>query len=343
MKKRIVAILSGGRSSEHEVSLNSAKNVIGAINKKMFTVIHIIIDKSGMWSVDGEEVVLRLGQDIKQLLFIKSNKMKTIDVIFPVLHGVFGEDGTVQGLCKLANLPFVGPGVLGSSVSMDKDITKRLLRDSGINVAKWIVVDHRSKNISWESITSTLGNIVFVKPANAGSSVGVHKVENEKELVTALKDAFQFDTKVLIEEAIVGKEIECSVMGNEEITVSLPGEVVPSHSFYDYKAKYLDENGAALVIPAQLEKVVIEKLQETAKRVFHILCCEGMARVDFFVTKTGKLYVNEVNTIPGFTNISMYPKLWEASGLSYTNLITNLLTLAIKRFERESKLKTSYI
>lgn len=310
-----IAILFGGRSAEHEVSLISAKNVLAVIDRKRYEVTEIKIPKAGDFDF---------------------NQLKKFDVVFPVLHGPFGEDGTIQGLLKLAGVPFIGAGVLGSAVGMDKEVQKRLLRDAGIPIAKFIVL-----------CTLDLPVIkfpVFVKPACLGSSVGVTKAHNIKELKAAIKKAFEYDRKVIIEETIIGREIECSVLGNENPIVSLPGEVIPEgkHEFYDYEAKYLDENGAKLAVPARLTKRQISKIQQTAIKAYKTLCCEGMARVDMFLTKSGKVFVNEINTIPGFTNISMYPKLWEASGLSYSKLIDKLITLAIDRFRREEKLKTSY-
>ncbi|MBI4084812.1 MAG: D-alanine--D-alanine ligase, partial [Candidatus Levybacteria bacterium] len=299
-----------------------------------------------------------------------------VDVVFPVLHGTYGEDGTIQGLLKLANIPFVGASVLGSAVGMDKDVMKRLLRDAGLPVARFIVVKRSDviarseapyhlvqgeatkqsqrdrhgrlgrprddKGISFNEIVKQLGLPFFVKPANAGSSVGVSKVHNEKEFASAVNTAFSYDSKMLVEEFIKGREIECSVLGNENATASLPGEIIPTHEFYDYDAKYIDEKGAALQIPATLQQKKVKEVQALAVKAFQTLCCEGMARVDFFLNKNGKFFVNEINTIPGFTKISMYPKLWEASGVPYSELIDRLIQLAIERHKREQKLKTSY-
>jgi D-alanine-D-alanine ligase len=263
-----------------------------------------------------------------------------LDVVFPVLHGPFGEDGTVQGLLKLANIAFVGAGVLGSAVGMDKDVMKRLLRDAGIPIARFIVVNgHSSEKISFDYAREQLGLPVFVKPANLGSSVGIHKVKNREEFEQAVDDAFNYDNKILIEECIHGREIECSVLGNANAIASVPGEILPRHEFYSYEAKYLDENGAVLEVPAKLTPAISERIRELAIKVFSVLCCEGMARVDFFLRDGEDLIVNEINTIPGFTRISMYPKLWEASGISYSELIGRLIQLAIERFDREKRLK----
>jgi len=325
MKKK-VGILFGGKSAEHEISLLSAKNVFDAIDKEKFDPILIKIDKSGHWQM---------------------NDVFQYDVIFPILHGPFGEDGTIQGFLKLAELPFVGPSVLGSAVGMDKDVMKRLLRDAGIPIGKYTALKSSQKTPSFSEIAVELGSPVFIKPANMGSSVGISKVHNEVEFAVALKDAFQYDSKIVIEEFISGREIECAVLGNENPAASVPGEITPSHDFYSYDAKYIDEKGASLQIPANIDKETTKRVQDLAIKVFETLCCEGLSRVDFFL-KTGgssssqpEIIVNEINTMPGFTRISMYPKMWEASGISYTDLITRLIELGISRFEKEGRLKTS--
>ena len=263
-----------------------------------------------------------------------------MDVIFPVLHGPFGEDGSMQGLLKVLNLPFVGSSVLGSVVSMDKDVMKKLLKEAGIPIGKFIVLCVTEK-ITFEKVIKILGSSLFIKPANMGSSVGIKKAENKKEFVAGIKNAFRYDSKIIIEETINGREIECSVLGNEKPLASIPGEIVPINDFYSYKAKYIKKNGADLLIPAKLTKATIKKVQNLAIKVFQTLNCEGMGRVDFFVKKNGEVLVNEINTIPGFTAISMYPKLWEASGLPLPKLLDKLINLAIERFKRESKLKTT--
>jgi len=359
MKRKIrVGILFGGRSAEHEVSLRSAKNVYEALDKEKYEPILIGIDKRGKWLLEnrsrfllesgnanqeetGESVALVPQSDGAITNFERPSAGEKIDVVFPVLHGTFGEDGTVQGLLKLANIPFVGAGVLGSAVGMDKDVAKRLLRDAGIPIAKFKVF-RGNDEISFDAVSEGLGVPLFVKPANLGSSVGVHKARGEEEFRAAVKDAFRYDRKILVEEFIKGREIECSVLGNEEPIASLPGEVIPTHEFYSYEAKYLDENGAALEIPAKLSGEIMKQVQDMAVRAFKALECEGMARVDFFLKENGDLFVNEINTIPGFTSISMYPKLWEVSGISYSELVDRLIMLAIERFEQESQLKTSY-
>jgi D-alanine-D-alanine ligase len=262
-------------------------------------------------------------------------------VVFPILHGPFGEDGTIQGFLKLADIPFVGPGVLGSAVGMDKDAMKRLLRDAGVPIGKFLTVKSHERVPAFAEVEAALGKPVFIKPANMGSSVGISKVHDEGEYAAAIQDAFQFDTKIIIEEFIPGREIECAVLGNEEPAASSPGEVIPSHEFYSYDAKYLDENGAMLKIPAQLDGQTTKKIQQLAIQTFQTLCCEGLSRVDFFLKESGEIMVNEINTMPGFTRISMYPKMWETAGITYTELITRLIELAISRYEKERRLRTS--
>lgn len=317
----------GGKSAEHEVSVQSARNIVQALDKRKYNIKLIGIDKKGAWP---PSAVARLFSG------------KKIDVVFPVLHGPFGEDGTIQGLLKLANLPFAGASVLGSAVGMDKDVMKRLLRDKGLPIAKFLVYKrHERKGIAFEKVKRALGLPFFVKPANLGSSVGVTKVRNINDFSSAIALAFSYDNKIMVEEYIRGREIECSVLGNKNPIASVCGEILPRHEFYSYEAKYLDENGALLSIPAIISKNLTKKIQTLALEAFEVLCCEGMARVDFFVAENEKIIVNEINTIPGFTSISMYPKLWEASGIPYAKLIDTLIKLAIERFNKEQKLRTS--
>lgn len=335
-KKLKVAILFGGKSVEHEVSLMSAKNVASAIDKDRYEIVYIGIDKKGQW--------FKCGDDFK----IKGVKINSIydlgiDVVFPILHGPFGEDGTVQGLLKVSGVPFVGPSVLGSAIGFDKDVTKRLLNEANIPNVKFLTFKARD-DISFNNVRKILGLPLIIKPANSGSSIGISKVNNEKQFKYAIKHAFLFDSKILIEKFIENKrEIECAVLGNENPKASICGEVVTNkkHKFYSYEAKYFDENGANLIIPAQISKQTETKIRELAVNVFNTLELEGMTRVDFFMDKDNNLFVNEVNTIPGFTNISMYPTLWGKTGIDYKKLINILIDLAIKRFKREQKLKTS--
>jgi D-alanine-D-alanine ligase len=363
MKKKIkVGILFGGKSAEHEVSLQSAKNVVDAIDKDKYEVALIGIDKTGKWLLPNKSQFLLNANDPKLIKLNKAseesvalvpqsggeltnlsnqNSNYSIDVVFPILHGPFGEDGTVQGLLKLAGVPFVGASVLGSAIGMDKDVMKRLLRDANIPIADFLAFKRKDK-INFEEISKKLGLPFFVKPANLGSSIGINKVKNKKDFPKAVKEAFQYDTKIIIEEYILGRELECSVLGNQNPVASAVGEVIPHQEFYSYEAKYIDENGATLEIPAKINSKTVKGVQELAIKTFKTLSCEGLGRVDFFLKDNGKLIVNEINTIPGFTKISMYPRLWGASGISYTELINRLIELAIERFKREQKIKTSY-
>ncbi len=353
-KKIRVAILFGGKSAEHEVSLKSARNVAEAIDNNKYEVILIGIDKEGHWLHPGRSQLLLSSTSVPQsttsmalppgqnglIAGVDEPDAGRVDVVFPILHGPFGEDGTVQGLLRLANVPFVGAGVLGSAVGMDKDVMKRLLRDAGIPIGKFLTATESSP-VDFARAERELGLPLFIKPANLGSSVGVSKAANEAEYQRAVADAFCYDTKIVIEEFIKGREIECSVLGNENPIASVPGEVIVHSDFYSYDAKYIDEAGSSLQIPAQLQKETLELVRATALKAYKVLCCEGMGRVDSFVTEDGRVLVNEINTIPGFTNISMYPKMWEATGISYSELIDRLITLAIERFEAQQRLKTS--
>lgn len=364
MSKKIrVGVLFGGKSAEHEVSLQSAKNVVEAIDRKRYEVVLIGIDKAGRWYLNEEsrfllhannpklikmqhseeKLALAPGENENQLIGLSEHrKADAVDVVFPILHGPLGEDGTVQGLLKLANIPFVGAGVLGSAIGMDKEVMKRLLRDAGIPIADFVVLRKSSAaEIHFDEIKKQLGLPLFIKPANLGSSVGIHKVSAKEQFFQAVEDAFQYDNKILVEAFIKGREIECSVLGNENPVASLPGEIIPQLEFYSYEAKYLDEHGAALEIPAKLPKDMIREIQALAIKSFQTLCCEGMARVDLFLTEDGKILLNEINTIPGFTKISMYPKLWQASGISYSDLIDRLIQLALDRHAEEQKRKIS--
>ncbi len=362
-KRKRVAILFGGRSSEHEVSLVSARNVAMALDREDYELVLIGIDRNGKWHLDitgeklikcsdvrslvakevGPEISLTPSEHGGRLVEANgSSQFGSVDVVFPVLHGPYGEDGTIQGLLKLANIPFVGPSILGSAVGMDKDVMKRLLRDAGIPIGNFLVLHHHEPRLRWSEVIKKLGSPVFIKPANLGSSVGISKVSDEQGYEQAVDRAFQYDRKILLEETIQGREIECAVLGNENPRASLPGEIIPQSEFYTYEAKYLDENGAILKIPAELSKELVAEVQDLSIKTFKALCCEGMGRVDLFLTSQGKLLVNEINTIPGFTEISMYPKLWEASGLSYKELISELIRLAVDRHEKESRLSTSF-
>jgi len=352
-----VGILCGGKSAEHEVSLQSAMNVIEAIDKDKYEVILIGIDKLGVWflldssdflinkhdpkiialNLNGAEKVAILpgSQGLLTVLDSTDQKIK-LDVVFPILHGPQGEDGTVQGLLKLAEVPFVGAGVLGASVGMDKDIMKRLLRDAGVPIGKFVTFKQKAE-IVYADVVADLGLPLFIKPANLGSSVGVNKAKDEASFTLAIREAFKHDTKIIIEEFIDGRELECAVLGNQDPEASGVGEIIPTHEFYSYEAKYVDSNGAKTEIPAKVDKEVSEKVQELAIATFNTLACEGLGRVDCFLKKDGSVVVNEINTLPGFTKISMYPKLWAEVGVSYPELIDRLITLATERFENEER------
>lgn len=360
MKKLRVGILFGGKSAEHEVSVRSARNIYDALDKEKFEPVLIGIDPSGKWLAADSQKLLSAPHDATdrqvdvgeggavvlapesrgELVVSGSADVTGVDVVFPILHGPFGEDGTVQGLMKLADVPFVGSGVLGSAVGMDKDIMKRLLISVGIPVGEYAVT-RRGQQINAGEIVQKLGLPLFVKPANLGSSIGISKVSDEADLQKAVEYALLYDNKVLIEKAIVGREFECGVLGNENPKASAVGEVLPAHDFYSYEAKYIDENGASVQIPADIPVEISEKIRDAAVRTFLALECEGISRVDVFVTDDNQVVVNEINTMPGFTSISMYPKLWEESGIGYTELISRLIELAVARHERDKQLKTT--
>jgi D-alanine-D-alanine ligase len=376
MHKLTVGILFGGKSAEHEVSLQSAQNVFEAMDRNKYTPILIGIDKTGKWhsprggihagtgrgdfilntddpkriALNTESAGVALIPESRGGLFYADTATHerdvppapVIDVVFPILHGPFGEDGTIQGLLKLAGVPFVGVSVLGSAAGMDKDVMKRLLRDAGLPIGSFISLRSHENIPDYKSVVDRLGEPVFVKPANMGSSVGIHKAHTEEEYHTAVREAFDYDTKVIIEEFIKGREIECSVLGNETVIASVAGEIISNHEFYSYDAKYLDENGARLEIPAKLPPETAALVQDLAIKTFKTLSGEGLSRIDFFLRPDNTIIINEINTMPGFTKISMYPKLWEASGVSYSELIDRLIELAIRRFEKEKRLKTSY-
>jgi D-alanine-D-alanine ligase len=362
--KTRVIVLFGGRSAEHEVSILSARNVFLALDRDKFEPALIGIDKHGAWRVEPAATLLDAKGDPRALslhgdgaeLEVPVRPTSTADltpligpddVVFPVLHGTYGEDGTVQGLLELADVAYVGPGLLGSAIGMDKDVSKRLLAQAGVPVVPWVTVTAHGWRTNPEGVraaVATLGLPCFVKPANAGSSVGVSKVKTADALDAALAEALRFDTKVLIETGINAREVEVAVLGNDEPQASIPGEIVVHHAdgFYSYDAKYVDPDGSHWRIPAELDDVSLTKLRGLAVDVFRTLELSGMARVDFFVDRDdGALYVNEVNTIPGFTAISMYPKMWEATGLPATELVTRLIELAVERRRARRALATS--
>ena len=325
MKKR-VAVIYGGRSGEHEVSLRSAKSIIDALDPEKYKVLHYLISKEGKWS--------------PRPIVPEPHGNPEIDVVFPALHGTFGEDGTLQGLLELAGLPYVGAGVLASSVSMDKEVMKRLAKERGLPVVDYLVFSSAELKDS-DGICSKFEFPVFVKPANLGSSVGISKAHNCVELKSALELAASFDRKVIVERSIEGREFECAVLGNEDPKASVPCEILPSREFYDYDDKYLLEK-AGTVIPADLPPEQTRELQQLAVECYRAVECEGMARVDFLLeTATNRLFINEINTLPGFTSISMYPKMWEHSGLPMPKLVDRLIELALERHAAKQHLRYS--
>lgn len=364
MTKLNLGIIFGGKSAEHEISLISANNIITNADKNKYEIYPIGINKNGEFLLfsgndyildaqdakkvrlnnNGTPITFNFGEN-QEIIGISDKNLKIkLDVIFPVLHGTFGEDGTIQGLLEMANIPYIGTNVLGSAIGMDKEITKKILENSGIKTAKFLsFLSSEKQNINFPDISSQLGLPFFIKPATAGSSVGIHKIKNDENFLEKINDAFKYSNKIIIEEAIIGKEIECSVLGNENPTASLPGEVIPNHEFYSYEAKYIDENGAKFKIPVKLPESEIKNIQDIALKTYKLLECEGMARVDGFLKANGEFVLNEINTIPGFTTISMYPKLWEVSEISYPNLIDQLIQLAIERFNKENKIKTNFL
>ncbi|MDQ3099228.1 MAG: D-alanine--D-alanine ligase [bacterium] len=308
--KRNVGILFGGQSGEHQASLQSTKSIYDAINKDKYNVTLIGTDKTVQWL----------------------ETAKTIDVFFNVIHGTTGEDGALQGMFEVLDVAYVGAGVLSSAVSMDKDVMKRLLRDAGLPVGQFVPLKkHNYKDADLKQIIDMLGFPLFVKPANSVSSVGINKAHNEKELTSYIEEAFQYDSKIVIEEFTKGREIECAILGNDNPQASVCGEV-----------KYIDENGAELTIPATLSELQMNHIKNLAIQTYQVLECKGLALVDSFLTEEGEVYINGINTLPGFTKVSTYPKLWEASGVPYSELIDNLITLAIKEKENKNSLKRTY-
>ena len=367
-----MAILYGGRSGEHEVSLRSAASVLRNLDPERFEIVPIAIDKSGRWLLNDVKLlndsgsVLPVFKDSPTVVLPPHpapdggqgalmplggggplGASGKVDVVFPVMHGTYCEDGAIQGLLELADVAYVGCGILASAVGMDKEIAKRLVRDAEIAIVPYVSLRkeqwEKKKDVASALVQSKLGYPVFVKPANSGSSVGVHKVKEASGLEAALQDAFQFDVKVLVEKGLKPREIEVAVLENPDSSgapfVSLPGEIAPTHEFYSYEAKYIDEKGADLLIPAKISAAQTREAQAIAAKVFSTLECEGMARVDLFLDEaTGKFYFNEINTIPGFTSISMYPKMWEATGVPYRELLSKLIDLAIARQKRKRAL-----
>lgn len=365
-KKLRVGVIFGGRSGEHEVSLRSAESVINAMDRSRYEIVPIGINKDGRWLVSGDAKAMlpqtvMTSSEQQQVAIIgdptRKGLMKLdgdradisterLDVVFPVLHGTYGEDGTIQGLLDMAGVPYVGGGVLASATGMDKIVMKQLFKQAGLRVAEyeWFLRSTWEQNPAAiiNRIGRSLGFPAFVKPANLGSSVGISKARNKSELSEAIKDAARYDRRLIVERAVAGREIEVSILGNDHPIASLPGEVVAGHEFYDYEDKYID-SASRTTVPANLPKKVIDRIQRDAIRAFQAIDGAGLARVDFFVERgTGSVIVNEINTMPGFTSISMYAKMWDASGISYPELIDRLIALAVERHQDKSRSLTTY-
>ncbi len=340
MTKKRIAVLYGGRSAEHEISLISAKNVLNALDTTKYEITEIKIDKEGRWTIDNQDVQLLLNYGEGKIINQQTAQIvAVVDVIYPVLHGPYGEDGTIQALAKIAGLPCVGPNLISSAMCMDKDVCKRVLQRENIKVARFVTLRKYSKNnLSYKEIIDYLGNELFVKPANMGSSVGISFANNEEAFNNAVLEAYKYDNKLIVEEKIQGREIECAVLGNEQAQASEIGEIVPKTEFYSYDSKYIDDNGAALKVPASLTPEISEKAKKLALKAFECLECKGMARVDMFLAANGDILVNEINTLPGFTEISMYPKLWNYAGVNSTKLTDMLIEYAIEDFNNKANL-----
>lgn len=364
MKKNILVIF-GGQSGEHEVSLMSALSVLNAINEEKYRIIPVGISKDGTWKFFDEPLTLlrkRSWQELRDYLEKKEDqdislrtntrkepvgkmvlwnqqRKEAIDLVFPVLHGPLGEDGTIQGMCEMLNIPYVGAGVLASSVAMDKLMTKKIVSTLGIAQADYHLIlkevyekSMEEKEKQRSDMEKQFGYPVFIKPANLGSSVGITKAHNRKELIGGIDLALSYDRKVLVEECINAREIECGILGNYHPEASVPAEIIPHNEFYDYRDKYFDGK-SQYIIPANLSQEQTEKIRTEGKRIYKAMDCTGLARIDFFVEKTtGKIYFNEINTMPGFTKISMYPKMWESTGISYEALVDQLIELGFQRF-----------
>lgn len=347
-----VGIIFGGKSGEHEVSLQSAYNVMTSIDREKYEVTLIGITREGRWSIfsgDPEDVKNDTWEEKSELnnwdfSFTSDEAFTKVDILFPVLHGTFGEDGTIQGLFEMLDKPYVGCGVLASSAAMDKDVAKRLFVSAGIPVADGITLTRNEigsdPEASADAVEAKFDYPVFVKPANMGSSVGISKAHDRGELIEALKEAALYDIKILVEEFINAKEIEIAVLGNWDIEVSCPGMIVPCHEFYDYEAKYLTGDDSVIVIPAPIEEEKAAQIKEYAKKAFAVIGGTGLSRIDFFISKDdGSIRLNEINTLPGFTNISMYSKLWAACGVEYKDLIDRLITLGFERYNTRKELR----
>ena len=353
-KKKKVAILYGGRSVEHGVSVNSARNILENIDKDRFEPLLIGITKAGQWYLtsgvtkeigQGKALGLILDAQSPGFILVSSGDRIKADMIFPVLHGTDGEDGSIQGLIKAMDIPMVGTGVLGSSLSMNKIIAKRLLKDAGLPITNFLSFHFSDKDtIDFKAIKKILGVPFMVKSASLGSSVGVSKVKNEAAFDKALEESFRYDDSVLMEEFISGREIECAILGNDSPEASFPGEIIVNskYDFYTFDAKYVDPGAVEINVPAKLDSKITAKVREVCLKAYKKLCCEDFARVDLFLTDEGKIYINEINTIPGFTNSSMFPMMWQERGIGFTALISKLLDLAQRRYDRSKRVEREY-
>jgi D-alanine-D-alanine ligase len=353
MSKTKVAILYGGRSVEHGVSINSARNIFEFIDKNKFEPYPIGISKKGVWyltsSVDkeiekGSALTLQLTPG-NPTFHSQEGKKFTVDVVFPVLHGTDGEDGSIQGLLKAMELPMVGTGVLGSAMSMSKLVTKRLLKEAGVPVAKFRSIHFNQKDtLSFPECEAEFGLPFMVKAASLGSSVGISKVKSEADFVAAVDEAFRYDDSILIEQFIKGREIECAILGNYPPQASLPGEIIinPKYEFYTFDAKYVDGEAVRIDVPAKLEPAIVERIRDLSIKTYQALHCEDFSRIDLFLSEDGKIFINEINTIPGFTNSSMYPMMWKERGISFTDLISKLVALCLERFERSKRIEREF-
>ena len=352
MAKKKIAILYGGRSVEHGVSINSARNIFQFIDQKKFKPVLIGITEKGEWRLTkkvsseikkGEKISVQL--NARKPVFKSKSKSIAPDIVFPVLHGTDGEDGSVQGLLKAIDLPMVGTGVLGSAMSMNKLIAKKMLKEAGLPVADFLFAFYADRNkINFGSIRKKLGLPFMVKSASLGSSVGVSKVKSKQDFKKAVDEGFRYDNCILFEKFVKGREIECAVLGNSPAKASLPGEIIISknYEFYTFDAKYVDGEAVKIQVPAKLNRAVSKKIQELSLKAFQTLCCEDFARVDLFLTPTGKAFVNEINTIPGFTNSSMFPMMWKERGISFKDLITRLVELAEERYKISQRADRGY-
>ncbi len=352
--KKTVLLLYGGKSVEHEISVRSAKNVFDNVDTHIYNVVLVGIDKQGIWYLNeavsadisnGDKVAPIPTRGAGELINLRDGSRVSYDIVFPVLHGTDGEDGAIQGIFKAYNIPLVGCTVLGSAVSMDKIVSKKLLKESGVPVADYLYFSHTEKDeFPFSRIVERIGLPFMIKAAALGSSVGISKVNSEDEFGPALEDAFRYGSQVLIEEFVKGRELECGVIGNESPESTLPGEIVmkKNYSFYDYQAKYQDEEAIDIVIPAQVSAETSAQIQKYCVLAYQALNCNDYSRVDVFLTEENKVVINEINTIPGFTNVSMFPMLWSNMGLKYRDLISKLLELAQSRWERQNSYQTSY-